>query len=176
MHNLSNELLFRDDIAEEHSCRTYKCEDGHRYLEVAPKEHGQQQNVLYQRSCKTLAERRNLINLIHQRTHATPASMRILMQRNTLWHPSFKQYAEELYHNCAICVRSVEPLPSRKVSITHIDCQFNANVGVDFFYWQRSASRTVICLHVMCMGTKLSESQPVESRDMQAAARIVESM
>ena len=98
------------------------------------------------------------------------------MQRNNLWHPSLKSYAEEVCRTCDICLRTGEPLPSRKISIPHIDCQFNTSIGVDFFYWQRSYSRTVVCLHVMCMGTMLSEAKPVDSRDMKEATRLVESL
>ena len=105
-----------------------------------------------------------------------PATIRMLLQRNNLWHPSLKSYVEEVCRRYDICPRTGEPLPSRKISISHIDCQFNASVGVDFFYWQRSPSRTVICLHVMCMGTMLSEAQPVENRDMKEATRLVETL
>lgn len=176
LNNPANELVFKDKEGKEHFCKTYKREDGHRYLELAPREHGQQQYVLYQRNYTTLQERRKLVELVHRRTHASPASIRMLLQRNGIWHPSLKAYVEELCRKCSICIRTGEPLPSRKVSISHIECNFNSTVGVDFFYWQRSTIRTVVCIHAMCLGTKLSEAEPIESRDMNGAARKLESL
>ena len=139
-------LISEDGKDGKHPCRTYKIQDAHRYLEVAPKERGQLQYLLLQRNFNILAEPRKLVALVHQWTHATPATIQLLMQCNNEWHPNLKSYVEGC-GKCDICLRTGELLPSRKISISHMDCKLNASFGVDFLYWLRSPFRTLICLH-----------------------------
>ena len=174
--NIKGKLIYHDTNGQQHASPFHKEKDGHAYLQLCRKEQGAQLYALYQRDVKILQQRQELVRCLHRRTHAAPAAMRMLLQRNRIWHPTLNKYVEETYRKCDICSRTGEPLPARKVSIAHIDCSFNVSVGVDFFYWQRSPARTVLCLHAICMGTALSEAQPVESREMRATSSIVETI
>ena len=176
INNPQNKLLLPAKNGQVHECRTYKHGDGHRYLEVAPREEGQQQYALLQGRWRTLADKKKLANILHERTHASPASLRMLTQRNGKWDNALARHIEALSATCNICVRTGRPLPSRKVSLSHIHGRFNSTVGVDFFYWSRDSSHTIPCMHAMCMGTSFSEAEPVSSRDTREAANTFESL
>ena len=98
------------------------------------------------------------------------------MQKSGIWDRRLKGYLEAICKNCDICLQMGGPLPARQVSLAQIDCTFNSEVGVDFFYWPGSQSSTVLYLYVMCKGTSLSEVQLVESRVMSTNAAAVYSL
>ena len=176
VNNPGNRLIYLDKQGKRHSCRTYRFEDGHRYLEAAPQQQGEQRYAFYQSKCKTLEQKKKFAEMLHDRTHAAPISLRMLMQRNGIWDQGLTKHIDQVCRDCRICLRTGEPLPARKVSLAHINCEFNSRVGVDFFYWSRAPGRTILCLHAMCLGTSLSEAVPAQNRDMKAAAEIVESL
>ena len=176
LDNPGSKLILLDKQGKEHHWRTYKHRDGHRYLEAAPREQGQQQYSYFKTNCGTLEQKKKFLAMLHNRTHASQPSLRMLMQRNGIWDRRLKRHLESVCTNCNICLQTGEPLPARKVSVTHINCTFNSEVGVDFFYWPRGQGNTVLCLHAMCMGTSLSEAQPVASREMSTSAAAVESL
>ena len=176
INNPQNKIVLLRKDGRTHECRTYKHTDGHRYLEVAPREEAQQQYALLQGRWTIVKEKQRLACTLHERTHASPASLRMLIERNGLWDNALTEYIRKLCADCTICVRTGRPLPSRKVSLSHIDAKFNSTVGVDFFFWSRDPSHTVPCIHAMCMGTSFSEAEPVPSREMEQAARIFESL
>ena len=174
--NPSNKLTLVSPDGNRHECCTYKMIDGHRYLEVAPREEGEQHYALLQNRWTTLKDKRRLIDILHERTHASAGSLRMLMDRNGLWDNKLHQHVQEVCKKCSICVRTGRPLPSRKVSLSHIPGEFNSTVGVDFFFWNRDEAHTVPCLHVMCMGTSFSEAEPISTREMSRSASAFETL
>ena len=96
LDNPGNKLSYRDKHGKTHACRTYRHKDGHRYLEAAPREQGQQRYAYYQSPCKTLQEKKRFVSMLHNRTHATPASLRMLLQRNGIWDRRLQQHTEAI--------------------------------------------------------------------------------
>ena len=176
INNPANKLVLVRKDGKTQECTTYKHSDGHRYLEVAPRTQEQQHYSDLQGSWRTLQQKMHLVQMLQDRTHAPPASLRVLMQRNGLWCKELTQHVEDVCRKCNICLQTGRPLPSRKVSLTHIEGDFNSTVGVDFFYWNRTQAHTVPCLHAMCMGTALSEAEPVSDRAMANAASLFETL
>ena len=70
LDNPGSTLIYLDKSGKRHSCHTYKHEDGHRYLEAAPQEHGQQRYAFYQSKCRTLEQMKRFVKMLHDRTHA----------------------------------------------------------------------------------------------------------
>ena len=82
--NPKNKIILGRKNGEAHACKTYKHEDRHRYLEVAPRDEGKQQYALMQGRWRTFTEKRKLASIVHDRTHASPASLRMLIERKVL--------------------------------------------------------------------------------------------
>ena len=175
LDNPKNRIILERD-GKQHIISTFKHSDGHRYIEIAPRNEGQQHYSFLSGQWKTIQDKKDLINLLHQRTHGSSASIKMLMERNGLWTRGLKQHLESVCKNCATCVQTGLPLPARKVSLSHIAGQFNESIGVDFFYWNRTQADTVLCIHAMCMGTGYSEAEPCLTRDMTLAAERFEAI
>lgn len=105
----------------------------------------------------TLAKR------IHNITHA-PASEAIRICKQAGWlNDEVEKAIEKVSRECETCARSGRPPPSKKLSLTHVNQDFNDEVQGDFTFVDiRGRKYTVI--HYTCTGTSYSEASIVENR------------
>ena len=118
-----------------------------------------------------------LVRKIHGYSHDTAHDMRRLLKLSNKYNPFVEAAIKKVISSCGICVQSGRPLPSKKVSIKHIDKDFNNTVFVDFFYAEHGVpQKTYMFLHARCASTGYSEVSHVSSRDMKVAAATFDSI
>lgn len=127
---------------------TYIADDGHSYLPL--RQHIMAYNIAESLICSklniaelTAAEGRKLIDDIHTKTHLRPASLRLLLSRNQKWLPELWSYAHEILDNCDTCVRTGDPLPSRKISLTKLHAEYNGKVYIDLLFGRMRGVRHI---------------------------------
>ena len=112
-----------------------------------------------------------LVKKLHRYSHDNANDMRRLLKLSNQYNPQIEAAIKKVVGECKTCVRSGTPLPSRKVSIKHVNEDFNQTVNVDFFYFKHGIPDvTYVFLHARCTGTGYSEVEVVDRRDMSAAA------
>ena len=62
---------------------------------------------------------------IHSRTHAHWTTFKILLERNGQWHPGMLPVPKDISKNCAVCIRTGDPQPSRKISLSRLHMGFD---------------------------------------------------
>lgn len=95
---------------------------------------------------------------VHRLTHATAEELIHICKTANWLTPDPKTSIRKVTAACQICAESGLPVPSKKISITHMNEAFNQNVQVDFtFCTVRGTQYTVP--HMICTGTAYSETQ-----------------
>lgn len=105
----------------------------------------------------TLAKR------IHNLTHASSAQATRICEEAGWLTSDLKRAIEKVSDNCPSCALSGPPAPSRKISLSHVNEGFNAEIQVDFMYFHvREGIHTA--LHMVDTGTGFSEVRIVQTR------------
>lgn len=105
----------------------------------------------------TLAKR------IHNATHAHPEQMKRICHEAGWLTPELTDAIITVANECPSCAMSGTPAPSKKLSINHINQDFNEEVQVDFTYLSLGG-KTHTAIHVVDVGTAYSELRMVDSR------------
>ena len=87
-----------------------------------------------------------LVKKLHRYSHDNARDMRRLLKMAGQYNARTEAAIKKVINNCETCVRSGVPRPSRKVSIKHVDKDFNQVVVVDFFYFQHGAKPATFVL------------------------------
>ena len=66
-----------------------------------------------------------LLKRIHSRMHALWTTIKILLERNRQWHPGMLPVLKDISKNCAVCLRTGDPQPSRKISLSRLHMGFD---------------------------------------------------
>lgn len=105
----------------------------------------------------TLAKR------MHNLTHDHPQQL-IRLCKDAGWlNPELEKAIITVTENCASCAMTGPPSPSKKISISHVNEQFNSEIQADFTYF-RIRGEIYPALHVVDVGTGFSEVRLVETR------------
>lgn len=78
-----------------------------------------------------------MIKKVHEHTHLPLRSMELLLKIAGKWNPWMNQYISMVVGPCNVCLRTGDPEPSRKFSVTKLEKNFNDRVYFDILYWKR---------------------------------------
>ena len=120
---------------------------------------------------KSRAERANILaRKIYCYSHDTAHDMRRLLKLSGKNDSNVEASTKKVVSNCATCIRSGLSVPSCKLSIKHIDKDFNQTVIVDFFFFKHGVPGTLLTfLHSQYTVTVYSETSLASKRDMDVA-------
>lgn len=94
-----------------------------------------------------------LVRKIHAYSHGSVRDMKLLLRLSNKLNPFTEAAVKRIVSTCNVCVQSGPPLSNRKVSIKHIDKDFNQTLFVDVFYFEHGVPlKTHMFLHVRCAG------------------------
>ena len=117
---------------EKISLRTYIDETGHARLPLSRE--AMQMNIAESMLFTCLSDAKEhfsreesieLLKRIHSRTHAHWTTVKILLERNRQWHPGMLPVLKDISKNCAVCIRTGDPQPSTKISLSRLHMGFN---------------------------------------------------
>ena len=79
---------------------------------------------------------KRIVDRVHRHVcgHAAYSDIRTLLERNDMWTSSVKHYLDRIIQQCANCVKSSRPQPTRKVSLSSLNSSFNDTVYIDHMY------------------------------------------
>ena len=110
---------------------------------------------------------------VHRLTHAVPDDIKSLCKDAGILNPRLSQAIDLVDDSCGICVQNGRPLPSRKISLTHVNQAFNQEVQVDFTYEHvRGTLRTILV--ITDCGTGYTETTIVTRRNIDTIIRCLE--
>ena len=66
-----------------------------------------------------------LLKHIHSLTHAHWTTIKNLLEHNRQWRPVMLPILKDISKKCAVCMRTRDPQPSRKISLSHLHMCFN---------------------------------------------------
>ena len=167
---------------EKVSLRTYLDETGHARLPLSRE--ALQMNIAESMLFTCLSEAKEhvsreesikLLKRIHSRTHAHWTTIKILLERNRQWHPGMLPVLKDICKNCAVCIRTGDPQPSRKISLSRLHMGFNDSVAVDFLFWKDNCGVHPI-LHAIDEATGYSELELMSSRDQPRVLECIQDM
>lgn len=114
-----------------------------------------------------------LVRRFHRLTHATPAETRRFMKEGGIMSEDVWKEIERVCSACEICAKSGLPAATHKISLTHVNQHFNAEVQIDFTYIHIRGNKHVV-LHIVDAGTAYSESAIVSDRRITTALKVIE--
>lgn len=85
------------------------------------------------------------------------------MRASKQTNPKFNSMLDRVSDECTVCVGSSRPQPSAKLSLTHVNEEFNNEVQVDFVFIQIKDTKYT-CLYLVDTGTAFSECVITSSR------------
>ena len=110
---------------------------------------------------------------VHRLTHAVPDEIKSLCHDAGILEPRLAQATDLVDNSCGICAPNGQPLPSRKVSLTHVNEALNQEIQADFtFEYVRKVQRTIFV--ITDTGTGYTESAIVTSRSIDTIIRYLE--
>lgn len=78
---------------------------------------------------------KSIVRRIHYRTHLPPDTVEMLLKRAGKWDSSLGRKIASVQRSCRSCIRSGDPRPSRKFSISKLHLNFNSCVYLDVMYF-----------------------------------------
>lgn len=114
-----------------------------------------------------------LVKRFHRLTHATPEETKRFMREGGKLTEEVEREIIEVYRACELCCRSGQPAASRKISMTHVNQEFNEELQMNFTYVDIRDSKHVV-LHIVDAGTAYSETAIVGDRRIATAIRAIE--
>ena len=192
----SSPLILGQDVREH--CNTFNLtdqryiqmrrphDDAHRYLftylvptdqrlrlDIAPHPRSSKKTLLGNIHTSVKREPLAFCKRVHRYTHATPEEMMILCKDADMMGPELEDAIKRVFGACEICAKNGRPLPSKKVSLTHVNQEFNVELQIDFLFpTVRGCKRTV--LNMTDTGTNYSELMLCESRTAEAMIQAIE--
>lgn len=117
----------------------------------------------------TLAKR------IHRYSHAPPRDMIEMLTRTGCPREQAEVISRKIAESCLICSQTGLPLPTRKVSLTHVSEAFNSEIQADYMFVYIRKDKFCV-LHVVDAGTGYSEAKIVEKRSIEIMVTTLETI
>lgn len=117
----------------------------------------------------TLAKR------LHRYTHAGTKDMVEMLRHTDCPRSELIVLCKRIVQACPVCVRTGIPLPSKKVSITHVCEAFNQEIQADFTFVNIRGTKYCV-LHIVDAGTGFSEACIVQTRSGETMAQSIETL
>lgn len=166
----------RPSDAEERILFTYLVPDDNRLrLDIVPHPRSATRTLLG--NIHTTAKRTPLAfcKRVHRYTHATPDEIRRLCKDANMMTDELEQAIVKVFTACEICTKNGRPKPSRKVSLTHVNEEFNQELQMDFFYSEIKGKRRTV-MNITDTGTAFTELSIADDRTMKTIIRTIESI
>ena len=106
---------------------------------------------------------KNAIKRIHRFTHAPAKEIKSILNDAGVLNEELSDYCEEVHNSCDICASSGRPAHRKKVSITHVNEEFNVSVSADFLVAYIGEHKFEI-INIVDMGTNYGERTIVSRR------------
>lgn len=116
---------------------------------------------------------RSLAKRLHNLTHAPCDELVKICQRAGHVSAELKEEIRKITSECPICARSGHPVPSKKVSVTHVNQAFNVELQVDFTFLQVRGTKYTL-MHMVDTGTGFSEGTLVSNRDAKTMCSVLD--
>ena len=147
--------------------------DGRLRLDIAPHPLATKKTLLGNIHTTVKRQPLTLCKRVHRYTHATPDEMRHLFQDANMLDNELEDAIEQVCNACEVCAKNGRPLPSKKVSLTHVNQAFNAELQIDFMFPKiRGQKRTV--MNLTDTGTNYTELILCESRSATTMTNAIE--
>ena len=112
---------------------------------------------------------------IHRYTHATQEEMKTLCEEAGMLDEELIAAIERVCEACEVCAKNGRPIPSKKVSLSHVNQAFNVEIQIDFFFpTVRGKKHTV--MNMTDTGTNFTEIVRCESREAQTMINAIETV
>ena len=109
---------------------------------------------------------------LHTYSHLTSEDMRKLCERAGVYSRILDEELKRAVEKCSSCKGTGRPLNNRPISLRKILSTFNTHLQLDFFYITEMGQAPI--LHLVDVGTGLSATSLVPSRDIDVAAKTIE--
>lgn len=110
---------------------------------------------------------------IHRYTHATEAETLSLCKDAEILTPALESAIKEVCGACEVCAKNGRPKSSRKVSLTHVNQEFNQEIQVDFLFVYISGKKYCILI-ITDTGTGYTELSIAADRSMSTIILLLE--
>lgn len=116
---------------------------------------------------------KKIVDKVHNHVcgHASFSDIKTLLERNNLFTDECAKYLTTVLDQCNSCIRTSEPKPARKVSLSSISRTFNDTVCVDHLFLD-----SMPVFHIMDSTSRYSVGAVVESTGMEHAVEVFESL
>ena len=112
---------------------------------------------------------------VHRYTHATADEMKLLCKEADMLDKQLEAAIEQVCNACDVCAKNGRPVPTKKVSLTHVNQAFNVELQIDFMFPTiRGSKHTVI--HITDAGTSYSETSICNSRTAHMMQEAIETI
>jgi hypothetical protein len=89
-----------------------------------------------------------------------------MCRRAGILSPQLAHYLTLAAHSCLSCLRTARPKPSKKISLSNVNRDFNNSVQVDMFYLNG-----VVPSYMLCIPAQVFIAQLCQKRDFELLAR-----
>lgn len=102
---------------------------------------------------------------IHRFTHTRPLEVKTICEQAGILTSNLGEAIDKVDEACEVCVQSGRPIPSKKVSLTHVNEAFNEEIQLDFPYCDIRGTQKAL-LVITDAGTGYTEASIVLAKDM----------
>lgn len=110
---------------------------------------------------------------IHRFTHAPTADVKAICKQAGILTDELEKAIDKVDKACEVCVRNGRPIPSKKISLTHINEAFNQEIQIDFT-WCEIRGKKCIILVITDAGTGYTEARIVSHKNIDTIISILE--
>jgi hypothetical protein len=118
------------------------------------------------------AESEKLAFKLHASSHLSARDLEEMCRRAGILSPQLAHYLTLAAQSCLSCLRTARPKPSKKISLSNVNREFNNSVQVDIFYLDGVDRRPI--LHAVDTRTSFSVARLCQNRDLELLASTFE--
>ena len=153
---------------------TYIAEGGERLrLDIAPHPLSTASTLLGNIHTTTKRTPLAFCKRVHRYTHATADEMRDLCKDGGILNDELDNAIERVVSACDICTKNGRPKPTTKVSLSHVNEDFNEELQINFAYATVKESRLIFMV-MTDVGTGYSETAIASDRKQETISTLIE--
>jgi hypothetical protein len=118
------------------------------------------------------AESEKLAFKLHASSHLSARDLEEMCRRAGILSPQLAQHLTLAPQSCFSCLRTARPKPSKKISLSNVNREFNNSVQVDIFYLDGVDRRLI--LHAVDTRSSYSMALLCHNRDLELLASTFE--